>query len=118
MANSTATLIYFARSQIQQDGPGGVEVLPQEEQEQQRNPNRFGDVWPPLDPDEEDLANDAQDQVQEMAIVRDRALEEEELSQEVDAFLRGLRIDEDRFREVMNEPMSGTIARDGAEDVD
>jgi hypothetical protein len=73
----------------------------------------LGDVWPPMDEDEDGGAQD-----QEGAII---SLEDEELSQEIEAFIGELILDNDRNTRQMestSENMAGTIDRDGVEEKD
>jgi hypothetical protein len=106
MATSFAHLICFARAQMRQDVPGGVEVLPQEEQ--RPPPTMFGDIWP-RDLSQEDQDNLAQPEAQPEneaeveAHTRDRALVGEELSQAVDNVIQYMQQDYRNFERVMED---------------
>jgi hypothetical protein len=103
IASTNAQLISFARAQMRQDGPGGVEVLPQEEQ---RPPIMPGDAWPRdlSQEDQDDLAQpEAQPEAEVEAHIRDRALVGEELSQAVDNVIQYMQQDYRNFERVMED---------------
>jgi hypothetical protein len=79
MATSSAHMICFARTQMRQDGPGGVEVLPQED--------RDG-----MTPDEDQIQPEARAEDVDGQPERNRALVGKEISQEVDEFMDNMRL--------------------------